>query len=106
VQGVIYGGARTELDTPRRGEIRARLTRREDGCCRLGGREFYSTGALFADRIFVTARDESGRAASVEVERGRTRVEALDDWDGMGQRLTASGTIVIDNAPIRSDEIE
>ena len=24
----------------------------------------------------------------------------------MGQRLTASGTIVIDNAPIRSDEIE
>jgi alkylation response protein AidB-like acyl-CoA dehydrogenase len=30
----------------------------------------------------------------------------LDDWDGMGQRLTASGTILIDNAPIRSDEIE
>ena len=106
LQGVIYGGAHTELGTARPGEIRTRLTRQEDGGYRLNGRKFYSTGALFADRIFITASDETGRAGSVEVELGRTGVQVLDDWDGMGQRLTASGTIVIDNAPIRSDEIE
>jgi alkylation response protein AidB-like acyl-CoA dehydrogenase len=101
----IYGGAHTELGTPRPGEVRTLLTKHEDGY-RLNGRKFYSTGALFADVLFITASDETGRSASVEVERGRSGLQVLDDWDGMGQRLTASGTIVIDNAAIRPEEIE
>jgi alkylation response protein AidB-like acyl-CoA dehydrogenase len=48
LQGVIYGGAHTELGTARPGEIRTRLTRQEDGGYRLNGRKFYSTGALLA----------------------------------------------------------
>ena len=39
LQGVIYGGAHTELGTPRPGEIRTRLTRQEDGGYRLDGRK-------------------------------------------------------------------
>jgi alkylation response protein AidB-like acyl-CoA dehydrogenase len=105
LQGVIFGGAHTELGTPRPGEIRTLLTRDGAGYC-LNGRKFYSTGALFADRLFITAVDAGGRAASVELERERQGVTILDDWDGMGQRLTASGSIRLDDVAVAAEEID
>jgi alkylation response protein AidB-like acyl-CoA dehydrogenase len=105
LRGTIFGGAHTELATARPGEIRTTLRRQEDGYV-LNGRKYYATGALFADRLFVSAVDESGRPASVEIEPTRKGVAVLDDWDGMGQRLTSSGGIVLDDVLVAPGEIE
>ena len=41
----------------------------------------------------------------VIVPRDREGLQLLDDWDGAGQRLTASGTTVLDNMLVYPDEI-
>jgi len=62
------------------------------GTLRLNGLKFYSTGTLFADRIAVSAIDAEGRDLQAIVPAHRDGVELYDDWDGFGQRLTASGS--------------
>ena len=49
--------------------------------------------------------DKDGREAGFIVPRDRTGVQLPDDFDGMGQRLTASGTTVFDNIEVRADEL-
>jgi len=62
-----------------------------DGVLRLNGYKFYSTGTLFADVIAVSALDAEGRDVQAIIPADRTGVELFDDWDGFGQRTTASG---------------
>ncbi|WP_441960762.1 SfnB family sulfur acquisition oxidoreductase [Mycolicibacterium houstonense] len=71
----------------------------------LNGRKYYSTGALFADWLIVRASrsDGSGQVPTAAtpkaiafVPRDASGVEIVDDWDGMGQRTTASGTVTLD----------
>jgi alkylation response protein AidB-like acyl-CoA dehydrogenase len=57
----------------------------------LNGYKFYSTGTLFADVIAVSAIDAQGRDLQAIVPTDRDGVELFDDWDGFGQRMTASG---------------
>ncbi len=80
------------------------LTHRADGNHVLSGRKFYSTGALFADWILVRASLTDGSDAPTTattpkavafVARDTPGVEVVDDWDGMGQRTTASGTVIL-----------
>ena len=58
----------------------------------LDGSKFYTTGSLFADWIHLAAVDEAGQPIGAAVPRRAAGVEVLDDWDGFGQALTASGT--------------
>lgn len=74
--------------------------RRVDGKLRLTGRRFYSTGALFAHWIPTRALDENDRPVQVWVRRDAEGVRVLDDWDGFGQRTTASGSVVFDGAAV------
>ncbi|CDO30402.1 SfnB family sulfur acquisition oxidoreductase [Mycolicibacterium porcinum] len=71
----------------------------------LSGRKYYSTGALFADWLIVRASHSDGSGevptaatpkAIAFVPRDARGVEVVDDWDGMGQRTTASGTVTLD----------
>lgn len=71
----------------------------------LTGRKYYSTGALFADWLIVRASlaDRSGQVPTATtpkaiafLPRDARGVEVVDDWDGMGQRTTASGTVTLD----------
>jgi alkylation response protein AidB-like acyl-CoA dehydrogenase len=55
----------------------------------LSGRKFYSTGALFADWVIVRASFTPKVLAFVP--RDAQGLHIIDDWDGMGQRTTASG---------------
>jgi alkylation response protein AidB-like acyl-CoA dehydrogenase len=88
----------------RNGEIRARITRDGDNFL-ASGTKSYSTGALFADWVSTAALDEAGTPVSFTVPRGREGLRLLDDWDGMGQRLTASGTTELDGLTVYPDEI-
>lgn len=62
------------------------------GVLRLNGFKFYSTGTLYADLVAVSAIDADGADVQVVVPVDRAGVELYDDWDGFGQRLTASGS--------------
>jgi SfnB family sulfur acquisition oxidoreductase len=75
----------------------------------LSGRKYYSTGALFADWLIVRASLAHGSGqvpttttpkAIAFVPRDARGVEVVDDWDGMGQRTTASGTVTLDDVEV------
>ena len=101
--GDVFGNAGWERGGAN-GEIRARITR--DGTdFRANGTKSYSTGALFADWVSASALDDDGKAVSFIVPRDRAGLRLLDDWDGTGQRLTASGTTELDNLLVYPDEI-
>ncbi len=63
-------------------------------------RRYYATGSLYADYLILSVTlGESGQR-TVLIESSRAGVELPDDWDGFGQRLTGSGSIVLDNVRI------
>ena len=82
-------------------QVETRLVRTPDGL-RLSGRRFYSTGALFAHWIPTRAVDPEGRPVLVWVRRNAPGVQVVDDWQGFGQRTTASGSVVFTEAPIEA----
>lgn len=71
----------------------------------LRGKKYYSTGSLYCDWISVAASTPDGPnvIAVVPVDRAGVRLE--DDWDGIGQRLSASGTTYLDDVRLHADEI-
>ena len=89
------------------------LVRRPSGDFALTGRKFYSTGALFADWVLVRASLTDGVEEPVAstpkaiafVARDADGVEIVDDWDGMGQRTTASGTVILDEVAVPSEHV-
>ena len=102
--GDLYAGAHTERGTARAGEIATRLSRTADGW-RLNGVKHYATGTAFADWASISALDDDGQVRRVLLPVTRPGVRILDDWDGMGQRLTASGGVVLDDVAVFADEI-
>lgn len=92
--GGSFGNAQSELGTKHVRDYRTTLTPLEGGGWRLDGVKGYCTGALFADWIPVLAhRDVDGPMAVAWVPRHGEGVEVVDDWNGLGQRTTASGTV-------------
>jgi len=69
---------------------------------RLSGERFYATGALFAHWIPARAQDADGRPVLVWVRREAPGVRVVDDWQGFGQRTTASGTVIFTDAPVEA----
>lgn len=95
LSGKRFGNAQSEVGTKHVRDYRTTLIRSGDHWL-LTGRKGYSTGALFADWIPVLAHlGEGGPLHVAWVERTATGVTVIDDWDGMGQRTTASGSVVL-----------
>jgi alkylation response protein AidB-like acyl-CoA dehydrogenase len=101
--GDIFGNAGWERGAAN-GVVQARLTRQGDHY-RANGTKSYSTGALFADWVSAVALNDDEEPVSFIVPSDRPGLRRLDDWDGTGQRLTASGTTVLDNMEVYADEV-
>lgn len=78
----------------------------------LTGRKFYCTGALFADWLAVRASvDPDGPPnrltpkAIAFIPADAAGVRIIDDWDGLGQRTTASGTVVLDAVSVPGSQV-
>ncbi len=71
----------------------------------VSGTKYYSTGSIYADWITVTARTSDDADVLVVVDAHDERVRVVDDWDGIGQRLTGSGTTVLDAVPVADDAV-
>ncbi|MFE5210980.1 SfnB family sulfur acquisition oxidoreductase [Streptomyces sp. NPDC056600] len=103
--GARLGNAQSEAGTRHVQDIRTRLEPLGDGSYLLTGTKDYCTGALFADWIPVLARAEDGEPHVAYVPRDAEGVTVVDDWDGMGQRTTASGTVRLAAVRVPADRI-
>jgi len=104
VEGLLFGNATVERTTRDMFGFETKLVR-EGGELRLRGTKYYSTGSLYSDRVSVAAVGPEGRNVSVIVPADREGVFLDDDWDGMGQRLTASGTSRFEDVLVYEDEV-
>ncbi|MFJ2980056.1 acyl-CoA dehydrogenase family protein [Curtobacterium sp. NPDC087082] len=99
VDGAIIGNATSERTGTTLADISTTVRVAEDGSVRLDGRKFYSTGTLYSDWIYLAA-DRDGDRVTFAVPTDAIGVTSVDDWDGFGQRLTASGTTVFDGVSV------
>ncbi|MEV6521354.1 acyl-CoA dehydrogenase family protein [Longispora sp. NPDC051575] len=103
LDGAVVGNAGWEVGGAN-GAISARITR--DGeHYRADGSKYYSTGALYADWVSATALDDDGDPVSFIVPSDREGLRLVDDFDGVGQRLTASGTTRLENMRVYAHEL-
>jgi alkylation response protein AidB-like acyl-CoA dehydrogenase len=104
--GAIIGLATTELDSAQVGNIIPNTTFTPDGDdYLLNGTKYYSTGTLYSDYVLVRAADPSGKVGATIIPVKRDGVELIDDWDGLGQRLTGTGTTHFRNVRVKREEI-
>ncbi|WP_347557512.1 acyl-CoA dehydrogenase family protein [Robbsia sp. KACC 23696] len=104
VGGALYGGGSTERGTARPGELTTQLVRDGDAF-RISGKKYYTTGTAFADFGRFNVLDTEGKAATIILPLDREGIDVVDDWDGMGQRMTASGTTILNNVVVFPEEI-
>lgn len=97
--GDVFGNAGWERGGPN-GAVRTRIGR--DGT--VNGTKYYSTGALYADWVSAVAVDDDGERVFFTLPRDREGLELLDDFDGIGQRLTASGTTRLSGVKVLPEE--
>jgi alkylation response protein AidB-like acyl-CoA dehydrogenase len=104
--GKLIGGTSSELSSTRVGgqSYDTKLVNHAGGL-RLSGRKFYSTGAQFSDYLRVSAEDENGSPVGVFIPADRHGVVHVDDWDGVGQRHTGSGTTLFEDVEVATDEV-
>ncbi|MDH6521143.1 SfnB family sulfur acquisition oxidoreductase [Streptomyces sp. SAI-135] len=103
--GRRFGNAQSEAGTKHVQDIRTRLHPRSDASYRLDGVKHYCTGALFAHWIPVLARAEDDKLHVAYVPRDAPGVTVIDDWDGLGQRTTASGTVRLEGVEVPADRV-
>ncbi|MCI2264489.1 acyl-CoA dehydrogenase family protein [Sediminivirga luteola] len=107
-RGEFFGPAASEK--ARRGEGVTELLQlhtvleETDGGLYLNGEKFYTTGSIFADWLNVLVR-YGDTYAEVVVPRSSPGIEITDDWNGFGQRLTASGTARFTGVPVERDHV-
>jgi SfnB family sulfur acquisition oxidoreductase len=103
--GRRFGNAQSEAGTRHVQDIRTRLRPRPDGAYVLDGVKHYGTGALFADWIPVLARADDDKLHVAYVPRDARGLTVIDDWDGLGQRTTASGTVRLEGVEVPADRV-
>lgn len=102
-EGRLVGNAITEPGVGAVDRYRTTVTGGDDDL-RLTGTKYYSTGSLYSDHIVVAA-DRDGERVAVLVDADAEGITQHDDWDGFGQRLTASGTTDFDGVAVPADRV-
>lgn len=95
---LFWGG----VQNPRGGSV-VELTRDGDGF-RLNGRRTFASGSSVGDYIQVAAVLDDD-LVFVNIPSDREGYEPQGDWDNIGQRLTDSGGIVLDNVRVERSEV-
>ncbi|WP_157264350.1 acyl-CoA dehydrogenase family protein [Azohydromonas aeria] len=103
LRGDVFGNAGWEIGGAN-GAVSATIVRDGDHY-RASGSKYYSTGSLYADWISAVALDDGGREIRFMLPRERPGLELVDDFDAMGQRLTASGTTNLVDVLVREEDI-
>ncbi|WP_239614829.1 SfnB family sulfur acquisition oxidoreductase [Cohnella mopanensis] len=105
LNGSQFGNALAERGIRGIKNMSTRLRKRDGAGYELSGSKYYSTGALYSHWIPVTALDEEEKRMTVFVPRHHKGVTVLDDWSGIGQRTTASGTVILKEVQVSEEHI-
>lgn len=103
-RGEIAGNAWTEIGGAKQEAFSTRISLKNGGLV-VNGTKYYTTGSLFADWIDVGATGLEGEGVVLQVRRNDPGVKVIDDWDGFGQILTASGTTVFTDVAVDPDDV-
>lgn len=76
----------------------------EGGRRYLSGTRTFATGASVAQVITVTLWD-NGKRVHYQIPPTRAGISFASDWDNLGQRLTASGSIRFDRVEVTDDDL-
>lgn len=101
--GRHFGNALSERGTRTPGEYAIRFEPRPGGDVLIDGTKYYATGSPFAPWIPIYANDPDGRKVAAWVPADAPGVTVVDDWHGMGQRTTGSGTVRFEQVVVPSD---
>jgi SfnB family sulfur acquisition oxidoreductase len=91
--GRHFGNALSERGTRTPGEYAIRFELRPGGDVLIDGTKYYATGSPFAPWIPIFATDPDRRKVAAWIPADAPGVTVVDDWHGMGQRTTGSGTV-------------
>jgi SfnB family sulfur acquisition oxidoreductase len=99
------GNAFSEFKGKNVENFQTRIRRQGDGYV-VNGEKFYATGALFAHLVPIIAiSEDDGKVYAAIAERSAPGLTVIDNWDGFGQRTTASGTVKIENVFVPADYV-
>jgi SfnB family sulfur acquisition oxidoreductase len=99
LDGGRFGNGLAERGGKHAQDLKTRLHPSGTGA-RLRGRKYYTTGAITARWIGVTAIDDDGHLVLAFVPRNADGVLIDEDWNVMGQRATVSGSAVFDDVAV------
>lgn len=103
--GRRLANAQSEAGSKTVADIRTRLSgNRQEGYV-LDGEKFYCTGSLLAHWLTVLAKDDEGRTQVAILQVETPGVTIVDDWAGMGQRTTASGTVKLERVAVAGEMV-
>ncbi|MFC4808104.1 SfnB family sulfur acquisition oxidoreductase [Paenibacillus sp. GCM10023250] len=107
MQGAQFGNGLAERNRGGGARKIATSLRASDGgdAYVLNGSKYYTTGALYAHWIPVTALNEAEQRMTAFVPRHAPGVTVLDDWSGIGQRTTASGSVVLRDVQVPEEHV-
>lgn len=103
-EGDLFAGSGNERTGGASGSVHATIRRDGDEYV-VNGEKFYSTGGLYAKWFSTSATGEDGTVVGFTVPFDREGVHRLDDFDAVGQRLTASGTTRLVDVRVRPGEL-
>ena len=103
-RGEIAGNAWTEIGGASQAAFSTRVSQKNGGLV-VNGTKYYTTGSLYADWIDIGATNEDGEGVVLQVRRDHPGVNVIDDWDGFGQTLTASGTTTFTDVAVAAEDI-
>ncbi|MEC4614657.1 SfnB family sulfur acquisition oxidoreductase [Tsukamurella tyrosinosolvens] len=105
LDGARIANAQSEKGGRTVADVATTLTRTPDGAS-LDGEKFYCTGSPYAHLLAVLARDaDSDEQVIAFVPADTPGIAIADDWNGLGQRTTGSGTVRFDDVAVPLDAI-
>lgn len=103
--GHLFSGTVNERTGGASGSVNTTIRPDGDGYV-VQGEKYYSTGGLYANWFGGTAKTDDDVTVRFRVPTDRDGVERLDDFDAIGQRLTASGTTKLNQVRLSPDEVD
>ena len=104
LDGARIGNALAEFGTKTYTDFKTTILPDGDGF-RVDGRKFYSTGALFAHWIAVVGKNQDGLRTIALAPRDAPGLTLVDDWSSFGQRVTGSGTTILEGVRVPADAL-
>lgn len=102
--GETFGNGFTEGGNAKLSQFSTRIEPEGD-IYRLNGAKAYTTGSLLAEWISIAAVNHLDQQILASVPTRGEGVTILDDWDGFGQQLTASGNATFENVALNADYV-